>query len=294
MKTNIYRLGIFTLLTLLIVSCTSSDEDLTGDYIAPKELPANLVPGSPLNDRILALYADYGVIVYTDVENERMYRDLVSEEALRIANRMPADTAAAILYIDMIEDEFINKLPSNKLFLVPRNFYLFKNELISGTNPFFSNEYISKIWYNSNSDLTVGGLDNNSLDTIKLKQTFYYGLSDVLRSKPSNTSAFYQPFVDIKTDEATYYWQVGDLESAYEKGFLSNERNLIKSDQQDFDLYAAWIATTPAEKRDSILNVHPIIKRKYNLVSSMFRQEQIPLEEVAQEWQNSPYNPNNQ
>lgn len=295
MKNIIKTIRLATILgvTLHMISC-SSEALLEADYVAPNELPENIVPGTPLNDRILKLYNDYGIVVYTDVENPRMYKDLVSEEGLNIAaDRIPADTTAALIYMDMIEKEFINSLPNNKLHIIPRNFYLFKNDLIAGTSAFNSYEYISKIWYNSNGDLTVGSLKNVGLDSVKLKQTFYYGLSNILRNDAMNASSFYAPFVDINTEARVYYWQVNSLDQAYEKGFLSSNQNLIKSNQQDFDLYAAWAATTPPNTRDSILNLYPQIKSKYDLVNAMFKQEGIDLTVVNRNWQESPFNPKN-
>lgn len=295
MKNIIKTIRLATILgvTLHMISC-SSEALLEADYVAPNELPDNIAPGTPLNDRILKLYNDYGIVVYTDVENPRMYKDLVSEEGLNIAaDRIPADTTAALIYMDMIEKEFINSLPNNKLHIIPRNFYLFKNDLIAGTSAFNSYEYISKIWYNSNGDLTVGSLKNVGLDSVKLKQTFYYGLSNILRNDAMNASSFYTPFVDINTDAGVYYWQVNSLDQAYEKGFLSSNQNLIKSNQQDFDLYAAWAATTPPNTRDSILNLYPQIKSKYDLVNAMFKQEGIDLTVVNRNWQESPFNPKN-
>ncbi|WP_157491961.1 hypothetical protein [Gelidibacter mesophilus] len=285
---NTIRLALLIGITLHMLSC-SSEASLEADYVAPNELPENIVAGTPLNDRIIQLYKDYGIVVYTDVTNPRMYKDLVSEEGLTIAaDRIPADTTAALIYIHMIEKEFINSLANNKLHIVPRNFYLFKNDLIAGTY-----EYISKTWYNSNGDLTVGSLKNVGLDSVKLKQTFYYGLSSILRNDAVNSNSFYSPFVDINTDAGVYYWQVTSLDQAYEKGFLSSNQNLIKSNQQDFDLYAAWASTTPPNTRDSILNLYPQIKRKYDLVTSMFKQEGIDLTVVNRNWQESSFNPKN-
>lgn len=287
------RLAMLLVFTIYMASC-SSEATLEPDYVAPNELPDNIVAGTPLTDRILELYNDFGIVVYTDVTDPRMYKDLVSEEALNIASeRIPADTVAALIYMDMIEKEFINSLPLDKAHIIPRNFYLFENDLIAGTSAFNSYEYISKLWYNSNGDLTVGSLKNVDLDSVKMKQTFYYGLSNIFRNDPANVSAFYSPFVDIKTDAGVYYWQVNSIEQAYEKGFLSANQNLIKSDQQDFDLYAAWAATTPAHIKDSVFNVSSLVKRKHDLVASMFKQEGIDLDVVNQNWQESPYNPKN-
>ncbi|MBJ7881855.1 hypothetical protein [Gelidibacter salicanalis] len=287
------RLTILLGVTMYMVSC-SSEASLEADYVVPNELPGNIVPGTLLSNRILKLYNDYGIVVYTDVSDPRMYKDLVSEEGLNIsADRIAADTTAALIYIDMIEKEFINGLPNNKLHIVPRNFYLFKNDLIAGTSAFNSYEYISKIWYNSNGDLTVGSLRNVGLDSVKLKQTFYYGLSNILRNDAVNSNSFYAPFVEINTDARVYYWQVNSLDQAYEKGFLSSNQNLIKSNQQDFDLYAAWAATTPPQTRDSILNLYPQIKSKYDLVNAMFKQEGIDLTIVNRNWQESTFNPKN-
>ncbi|WP_163518202.1 hypothetical protein [Gelidibacter japonicus] len=290
---KITRLAILVVFTIYLASC-SSESTLEADYVAPNELPDNIVAGTPLTDRILQLYNDFGIVVYTDVTDPRMYKDLVSEEALNIASeRMPADTVAALIYMDMIEKEFISSLPSDKAHVIPRNFYLFKNDLVAGTSASNSYEYISKLWYNSNGDLTVGSLKNVGLDSVKMKQTFYYGLSNILRNDPVNNSSFYSPFVDIKTDAAVYYWQVNSLEQAYEKGFLSANQNLIKSDQQDFDLFAAWAATTPPHIKDSVFNVSSLVKRKYDLVKSMFKQEGIDLDVVNQNWQESMFNPKN-
>lgn len=283
------------LLSLIsILSCSRKEEELMADYTAPQELPANLVAGTPLNDRILKLYKDYGVIVYADTAiGARLYRDLVSEENLQIANRRPPDKEAALLYVNMIEDEFIKVLPTSKRNLIFRNFYLFENKLSSGTNPASNTDYISYVWYNSNSDLTVGGLNAENLDTVQLKQTFFYGLSNVLRNRPLNIQNYYQPFIQLKTNATVYYWQVTDLTSAYNLGFLNKNQNLIKSDQQDFDLFAAWAATTVPQKRDSILNANSLLRQKYNLVTAMFRQEGIPLTDINNAWQMSPYNPSN-
>lgn len=287
------RLFMLLSLTVYIVSC-SSEGSLEADYIAPNELPDNIVAGTPLSDRIIKLYNDYGIVVYTDVDDPRMYKDLVSEEALNISSeRMHADTTAALTYIEMIEKEFINGLPNDKLSVIPRNFYLFKNDLIAGTSAFNSYEYVSKLWYNSNGDLTVGGLKNVGLDSVKLKQTFYYGLSNIYRNDVSNANSYYSPFVDINTDAGVYYWQVTSLELAYEKGFLSSNQNLIKSNQQDFDLYAAWASTTPPNTRDSILNLYPLIKQKYALVTAMFKKENVDLTIVNKNWQESTFNPKN-
>lgn len=283
------------LLSLIsILSCSRKEEELMADYTAPQELPANLVAGTPLNDRILKLYKDYGVIVYADTAiGARLYRDLVSEENLQIANRRPPDKEAALIYVNMIEDEFIKVLPTSKRNLIFRNFYLFENKLSSGTNPASNTDYISYVWYNSNSDLTVGGLNAENLDTVQLKQTFFYGLSNVLRNRPLNIQNYYQPFIQLKTNATVYYWQVTDLTSAYNLGFLNKNQNLIKSDQQDFDLFAAWAATTVPQKRDSILNANSLLRQKYNLVTAMFRQEGIPLTDINNAWQMSPYNPSN-
>lgn len=290
---KITRLAILVVFTIYLASC-SSESNLEADYVAPNELPDNIVAGSPLTDRILKLYNDFGIVVYTDVTDPRMYKDLVSEEALNIASeRMPADTLAALIYMDMIEKEFISSLPSDKIHVIPRNFYLFKNDLVAGASVPLSYEYISKLWYNSNGDLTVGSLKNVGLDSVKMKQTFYYGLSNILRNDPVNESSFYSPFVKIQTDAAVYYWQVTTLEQAYEKGFLSSNQNLIKSNQQDFDLYAAWAATTPVQTKDSVFNVSPLVKRKYDIVKAMFKQEGIDLDKVNQNWQESTYNPKN-
>ena len=290
MKT--FRLTTILSLAIFAASC-SSEGTLQPDYSAPNELPSNIVPGSLLNDRIIKLYTDFGIVVYTDVSNPRMYKDLVSEDGLNITTvRLSADTLAAMTYIDMIEKEFINILPADKLNIIPRNFYLFKDNLLVGTsaNGF---EYISKLWYNSNGDLTVGGLNSAQLDSVKLKQTFYYGLSNVLRNDVSNSTNFFTPFVDIQKNSGVYYWQVTSIDIAYQNGFLSSNQNLIKSDQQDFDLYAAWGATTPVRTKDSIFNLYPLIKRKYALVNAMFKQEGVDLKIVNQKWQESTYNPKN-
>ncbi|MGV8946730.1 MAG: hypothetical protein ACOH1N_09900 [Lutibacter sp.] len=293
---NIINITRFTILVVFII-CTascSSEGSLEADYMAPNELPSNLVPGTPLNDRILSLYNDFGIVIYTDITNPRMYEDLVSNDGFNnLGKRITADSNAAIVYIDMIEDEFINELPLNKRKLVPRNFYLLKNDLIDGTSASNSYEYISKLWYNSNGDLTVGSLKNDGLDSLKLKQTFYYGLSNVLRNDATNNNSFYRPFVDIKTKALVYYWQVNSLKVAYEKGFLTNNQNLIKSDQQDFDLFAAWAATTQPNTKDSIFKLYPLVKQKYELVTAMFRQEGIDLDVVNKNWQKSTYNPKN-
>jgi len=285
---------LITIVLLGLFSCSADEEDLIGDYSAPQELPSNLTAGTPLTDRILQLYDDYGIIVYTDtIVGDRMYRDLVSEEGLQISDRKPADSTAAILYVDMIEEEFINVLPEGREDLIFRNFYLFKNDLVSGTSAWSSYEYISHVWYNSNADLTVGGIDNAIMDSLHYKQTFFYGLSKVLRSDAVNNENYYRPFVDYKTDAAVYYWQVNSLEAAYERGFLTANQNLIKSDQQDFDLFAAWGATTDPEEMQALMDQYPMIRYKYELVAQMFRQEGIPLEEINEKWQASSYNPNN-
>lgn len=287
-----FRLTVIFGFAIFVASC-SNEGLLQPDYSAPDELPSNIVPGSLLNDRIIKLYNDYGIVVYTDVSDPRMYKDLVSEDGLNITtDRIPVDTLAAITYIDMIENEFINNLPVDKINIIPRNFYLFKDDLIVGSsaNGF---EYLSKLWYNSNGDLTVGGLNNNRLDSVKLKQTFYYGLSNILRNDVINSNTFYTPFVDIKTKAAVYAWQVTSLEDAYERGFLSANKNLINSDQQDFDLYAAWASTTPVTTKDSIFNLYPLVKQKYALVNAMFKKEGIDLKIVNQKWQESTYNPKN-
>lgn len=290
---KVSRFAILLVLTIYLASC-SSEANIEADYVAPNELPENLIAGTPLSDRILKLYNDFGIVVYTDVTDPRMYKDLVSEEALTIASdRMPADSTAAMIYIDMIEKEFISSLPQNKINIIPRNFYLFKNDLVAGTSVPLSYEYISKLWYNSNGDLTVGSLKNVGLDSVKMKQTFYYGLANIFRNDPVNESSFYSPFVKIQTDAAVYYWQVTTLEQAYANGFLSSNQNLIKSNQQDFDLYAAWAATTPVQTKDSVFSVSPLVKRKYDLVKAMFKQEGIDLDKVNQNWQESTFNPKN-
>jgi len=218
-----------------------------------------------------------------------MFRDLVSEESLQIGNRLSADSTAAILYVDMIEDEFIKVLPEGREDLIFRNFYLYKNDLSSG-----SYEYISYVWYNSNADLTVGGIDKENMDSLHFKQTFFYGLSSVLRSDPVLMANFYRPFVDYKTDAGVYYWQVNSPEDGYERGFLTGSQSLIMTDQQDFDLYAAWGATTEPVEMEALMSQYPMIRDKYEFVSDMFRQEGIPLEEINEKWQESPYNPKNQ
>lgn len=288
------RFLILNLVLLSIFSCSPEEESLTGDYTAPQELPSNLIAGTPLTDRILQLYDEYGIIVYTDtIVGDRMFRDLVSEEGLQISNRLPADSIAAILYVNMIEDEFIDILPEGREDLIFRNFYLYKNDLISGTSAFNSYEYISHVWYNSNADLTVGGIDKTDMDSVHYKQSFVYGLSSVLRSDALNMENFYRPFVDYKTDSGVYYWQVNSLEQGYERGFLTGNQNLIKTDQQDFDLYAAWGATTDPAVMETLMSQYPMIADKYALVSEMFRQEGISLDEINEKWQASPYNPNN-
>lgn len=288
-KINYLNLLTLTLITLLsFISCEK--EELTADYVAPSNLPEGLTGGNPLADRILKLYEDFGIVVFTDPEKTRFQVDLISSESLQLGDRLPADTSAAITYIDMIEDEFIANLPEDLIYLVPRNYYLLKNKLSSGTSAWNTYDYISYIWYNSNSDLTVGSLDANSLDTILMKQTFYYGLSTVLRSKSSN-SQIYQKFIDLK--EGVYYWQVNSLTQAYELGFISAVQNEIKSDGQDFDLFAAWGATVDPAEKESLLSTYPLLAAKYALVSSMFRQEGIPLEEINERWQGSQYNPAN-
>lgn len=290
---KVTRFAILLVLTIYLASC-SSEANLEADYVAPNELPENLIAGTPLSDRILKLYNDFGIVVYTDVKDPRMYKDLVSEEALTIAaERMPADSTAAMIYIDMIDKEFISSLPQDKVNIIPRNFYLFKNDLVAGTSVPLSYEYIAKLWYNSNGDLTVGSLKNVGLDSVKMKQTFYYGLANIFRNDPVNESSFYSPFVKIQTDAAVYYWQVTTLEQAYANGFLSSNQNLIKSNQQDFDLYAAWAATTPVQTKDSVFSVSPLVKRKYDLVKAMFKQEGIDLDKVNQNWQESTFNPKN-
>ena len=288
---DLKQLILANLVILILAASCSDGDDLTADYIAPQELPPNLVAGTPLTDRILQLYDDYGIIVYTDTIGTRNYHDLVSEDALQIGTRLPPDTAAAILYVNMIEDEFVKQLPEDKRSLAFRNFYLYKNELSSGTSAYYMYDYISYLWYNSNADLTVGGVHDEELDTLMFKQTFYYGLSSALRNNPVYADAYYQPFVNLKTDAAVYYWQVYTLEDAYNKGFLTANQNLIKSNQQDFDLFAAWAATVPPAERDSLLDLYPLLKEKYNLVTAMFRQEGIPLEETNATWQESSYNP---
>ncbi|RAV29076.1 hypothetical protein [Sinomicrobium soli] len=281
------------LVLLLSLLACSEDDRLVADYDAPQELPSNLVPGTPLSDRILKLYDDYGIIIYTDTIGDRNYNDLVSEDGLSIGKRMPPDSAAALVYVNMIEDEFVMQIPEDKESLIFRNFYLYSNELSSGTSVYTKYDYLSYLWYNSNSDLTVGGVVNEGLDSLLLKQSFYYGLSGVLRADPVYTDAYYNKFTDAITDAEVYYWQVIDLEDAYSKGFLSDNQDLIKSGQQDFDLFAAWAATVPPLERDSLLNEHALLKQKYGLVTSMFRQEGIPLETINEAWQESKYNPKN-
>ncbi len=285
---------MFSVVVLLLFLLACSEEDkLVPDYNAPQELPSNLVAGTPLSDRILKLYDDYGIIVYTDTIGNRNYNDLVSEDGLQLGDRIPADTAAALVYIDMIEDEFVKLIPEDKKKYIFRNFYLYQNELSSGTSPSAKYDYLSYLWYNSNSDLTVGGIVDDSLDSLLLKQSFYYGLSSVLRSIPIYTDAFYYKFTEAVEDAGAYYWQVTDLETAYSLGFLTDNQDLIKSNQQDFDLFAAWASTVPPLERDELLNTHWLLKEKYDLVVSMFRQEGIPLEAINEAWQESEYNPLN-
>ena len=294
---NLRRIRFIVLnvfLIMAIVSCSTDEEDLTGEFTAPRELPPNLIAGTPLTDRALELFADYGIVIYSDPEavGDRMYKDLVSEDGLRM-ERIPADSAAAILYMDMIEAEFIDVLPEGKLNLVPRNFYLYKNDLISGTSAWNSVEYISYMWSNSSADLTVGGLDADDMDSLYYKKTFFYGLSSALRLEPANAQNFFAPFQILKNDARVYYWQVNSLEGAYERGFITDNQNMIKDDRLDFDLLAAWGATVAPEERDALLGQYPLLRQKYGLVAEMFRQEGIPLEEVNRKWQNSPYNPDN-
>ncbi len=289
-KKEYYNILILLLIiSLAFVSC-EKEEKLTADFVAPEILPDGIDPDTPLGDKILQLYDDYGIVVYTNPEDPRFQVDLISSESLRLGERFPADTAAAITYIDMIEDEFIANMPEDMVYLVPRNYYLLKNKLSSGTSASNSYDYLSYIWYNSNSDLTVGSLDDSSLDSVLMKQTFYYGLSTVLRAKPANSQLF-QQFVDLK--EGTYYWQVTSLTGAYERGFVSDVQNEIKSDGQDFDLLAAWGATVDPVEKDNLLASYPLLAAKYALVSSLFRQEGISLEEINEKWQDSQYNPAN-
>lgn len=284
-----YLLIWFMIIPFGILSC-EKEEILEADYEAPSNLPEDLITGTPLGDRIMELYNDHGIVVYTDPENDRFHSDLISSESLSLGEWIPADTAAALVYIDMIEDEFIASLPEDKKYLVPRNYYFLKNKLSSGTSSWNKYDYIAYLWYNSNSDVTVGSLDASALDSTFLKKTFYYALSTVLRSKSSNAS-FYNQFIDLK--EGIYYWQVTSLPVAYEKGFLSANQNEIKSDGQDFDLFAAWGATVDPAEKESLLSTYPLLASKYALVSAMFRQEGIPLEDINTLWQESPYNPSN-
>lgn len=276
------------LLTFGLLSC-SDDNSLSADYEAPKLLPDNIKQGTPLGDARLALYNDYGIIVYTDPSNPRFTSDLVSEGFTRLDNPMPADTEAALLYIKMIRnyaDKFLDEKPK----LVPRNYYFLKNKLKVGN--FYAKYYwYAYLWYNSKSDITVGRLNNADLDTTFLKASFYYGLSSILRSYPRNSGFM----VDFKTakESGGFYWQINSQEEAYKNGYLSANQSKIIADALDFDLFAAWAATAEPAVRDSLLNKYSLLKEKYLIVTSMFRQEGLKLEEINADWQASPLNPDN-
>lgn len=272
----------------LFISC-KKEGALQPDYTAPSELPDYLVPGTALNDSILQLYKDLGIVIYTNPADPRFVSDLVSNESLKINNRQPADTTPALLFIRMIREELYDQLPESKKYLTPRNFYFLKNLLITGTG-YSQYYYLSYLWYNSGSDVTIGGLNASNIDTTFFKEALYYALSGILRAQPENKT-FYTKFLQTKTDAGFYYWQVNSLTSAYEHGFLSDNQSKIRADQLDFDLFAAWGATVKPNTRDSLMQIYPTLSAKYQIVASMFRSSGIPLEQINADWQESELNP---
>lgn len=280
---------IFILLLINVLYSCSKEKIQIDPYQAPELLPDNLVPGDQMNDAILTLYDDLGIVVYTDTEDPRFRKDLVSDETLQLPERLPADTSAVLFYIKMIRDELYSVLPDDKKYLAPRNFYVLKSPLVSGTG-YYKYKYKSYLWSNSFADVTVGSLDETQLDTTLLKESLIYALSSVLRGQKYNSGIFGQ--FQTAADDAGYYWSVTSDEAAYSNGFITSDQGAILSDQQDFDSYAAWAATVNPNTRDSILTLYPGIATKYSLVSAVFRSEGIPLEQINEKWQDSPLNPN--
>lgn len=287
------KLGFYLLLPLLVTFSLSCEkrEQLQADFVAPPQMPTELKTGTPLGDAIQKLFDDYGTIVYTDPTNRRFSSDLVSSESLRITDRQPADTAAALVAIEMIRKELYDQLPANDKSLLPRNFYLLKNRLLDGTGA-SQIHYHGYLWTNSASDLTIGGLDNNALDLNYLKGSFFYGLAGVLRKIPKWAS-YYNNFMTIQSNAGTYYWQVTSLETGHTAGFITDSQAEIMSNALDFDRYAAWGATVAPAYRDSLLAARPLIANKYAQVAGLFRAAGIPLEEINSKWQSSPMNPKN-
>lgn len=283
---NPYLYIVAPLLFILAWACEKK-ETLEADFVAPPNMPAELVTGTPLGDAIQAMFDDYGVIIYTDPSARRFSSDLVSSESLRITDRQPADTAAALFAIKMLREELYALLPAGKKSMMPRNFYFLKNPLVDGTIP-----YRSYLWTNSASDLTIGSLDNSILDTTYLKGGFFYGLAGVLRKTP-RLASFYNNFMALQTDAGTYYWQVTSLETGHAAGFVSGIQSEIQAHTLDFDVYAAWGATVEPEYRDSLFAARPLIASKYAQVSGIFRAAGIPLEEINSKWQASAHNPKN-
>lgn len=287
-KTSIY---VFVSSLFLLGTSCEKEKNLQGDFVAPPNMPAELVTGTPLGDAIQQMFDDYGVIIYTDPTLRRFSADLVSNESLRITDRQPADTAAALFAIKMLRNEFYDVLPPDKKSFMPRNFYFLKNRLLDGTGA-SQNHYHSYLWSNSVSDLTIGGLDNTALDTVYLKGSLFYGLSGILRKAPQWAS-YYNNFMSIQTNAGTYYWQVNSLATGHEAGFVTGSQSEIMSNALDFDLYASWGATVDPHYRDSLFAARPLIANKYAQVSGVFRAAGIPLEEVNNSWQASALNPKN-
>lgn len=290
---KIDRILIYILLGVISVISISSceeEEELTADYQAPDNLPANLQPGSEMNDAILELYDELGIVVYTDTSSARFYDDLVSHGPTQLNSIVPADTAAVLFYISLIKDELYNLLPEDSKYLTPRNFYLLKSEILTGTG-YYKYGYKAFLWENSHADLTVGNIDASDLDSTYLKESLIYGLSAILRGQSTSIS-YYNNF-QTAADDAGYYWSVFDQQSAYSNGFVSGNQNEIMSDAMDFDIYAAWGVTTPPNVKDSLFSVYPNIEIKYNLVAGAFRTAGIPIDELNAAWQNSGYNPDN-
>lgn len=284
---------IATALFLGLLSC-SDNPTLTPSFDAAQELPEGIKSGTPLGDARKDLFDDLGVVTYVNPQTTRFRKDLVSDqETINLGDASPPDSSAAILAIEMARGLY-EDLPEDKKNLMPRNLYFMKDPTQSGSG-FFSVVYESYLWTNSTNDVTIGSLNAAKLDTTQLKASYYYGLASILRNISRNPTFFtqFQNAVDEANEEGKYYFYVRDQASAYENGFVSSNQSKIRGDRLDFDTYASWAVMVEPEVREEVLNQYSIVNQKYQIVRSMFQQEGISLEEINQEWQESPLNPDN-
>lgn len=286
---SIIAVCICSIISLALFSCSDTNS-LSPEFEAPRELPEDLQTGTPLGDARMSLYEDLGVVTYVNPESDRFIQDLVSDQgALNTEDFIAADTSAAIFAIQMARN-FYEELPGDKKNLMPRNLYFIKKGTKSGSG-FSEYEYDAYLWQNSSSDVTIGNLNAATLDTTRLKSSFYYALSSILRSFKRNSTLFtnYQ----VASEEEGFYYLVTDLQTAYENGFITSNQSKIRGEDLAFDTFVAWAVTTPPEEREAILDQYSSVSRKYQIVRSMFMQEGIDLEAISEKWQESPLNPAN-